>query len=321
MGVYRSWRSGVWGLVGLAVLACPFASALAQDSEERPSYQQLAEENRRLKKKLEEGGPNLGRISLDIGADFTTHYFFRGVLQEDQGFIVQPYANVGFTVFEGDGVVNSVTLTTGIWNSFHGEQTGAVTPGDPDGEAVDSWYEADLSAGVSATVLDDWDVGVSYIAYTSPNDAFDTVEEVDLTVGYDDSNLLGDWALSPSLTFAFETGNTLLGSDLGTYLGIDFGPSFQLIKSDAAPLTLSVPVTVGLSLGNYYEDANDSDNTFGFTRVGVDLSMPLKFIPDDLGTWTVHGGPSFMFLGANNDALNNGDAFEVVGTLGLNISY
>src|SRR5262245_7053171 len=35
---------------------------------------------------------NKGKVSLSLGVDFVTEYFFRGISQENQGAIVQPYA-------------------------------------------------------------------------------------------------------------------------------------------------------------------------------------------------------------------------------------
>ena len=39
-------------------------------------------------------GPNSGNVQFSMGMDFTTAYFFRGILQERDGFIWQPYGEV-----------------------------------------------------------------------------------------------------------------------------------------------------------------------------------------------------------------------------------
>jgi hypothetical protein len=46
--------------------------------------------------------PNKGLVSLSVGSDFTTAYFFRGILQERDGFIWQPYGELGFNLFTAD---------------------------------------------------------------------------------------------------------------------------------------------------------------------------------------------------------------------------
>ena len=43
-------------------------------------------------------GPNSGKLSLTAGADITTAYFFRGILQERNGFIMQPYAELNLNL-------------------------------------------------------------------------------------------------------------------------------------------------------------------------------------------------------------------------------
>ena len=266
----------------------------------------------------EEAEVNTGNVSFSAGVDFTTHYFFRGALQEDQGLITQPYGEMGATLFESDGIIKELDMYAGIWSSFHSEETFAMTTND----GPDSWYEADLYVGTSATLPANFSADLSYIAYTSPNDAFDTIQEIDLGLSYDDSEWWGDsgFALSPSATFAFEVDNTLLGSDEGTYLGLGVSPSFTVVDSEDYPITASVPVTVGLSLDDYY-DLNNDDDTFGFASVAPGLSMPLSFMPNEFGDWTLSAGAEFFFLGDNNETLNNGDDFEAVGSIGISMTY
>lgn len=264
--------------------------------------------------------PNTGNVGIDAGIDVTTHYFFRGALQEDQGLIIQPWGELGINVFDDNpGPVHSVDVYAGIWTSFHEEQTGAMT----DADGPDSWYEADLYVGTSIGLPANFSADLAYIAYTSPNDAWNTIEEIDLGLSFDDSELWADtgFALSPSATLAFEIDNTLLGTDEGVFLGLGIEPSFDLVDSADYPITLAVPVTVGLGLDNYYEDMTDDNETFGFASIKPTLSTPLSFMPRDYGEWTLSAAVEFLFLGDTNEALNNGDDFEAVGTLGLSLSY
>ena len=39
-------------------------------------------------------GPNAGRVSISAGVDWTTAYFFRGIKQETEDLILQPYGEV-----------------------------------------------------------------------------------------------------------------------------------------------------------------------------------------------------------------------------------
>jgi len=36
-------------------------------------------------------GPNAGATTLSVGFEITKQYMFRGIYQEDQGFIIQPW--------------------------------------------------------------------------------------------------------------------------------------------------------------------------------------------------------------------------------------
>lgn len=283
----------------------------------------------------EEAAPiNSGAFTFSAGFDVSTHYFFRGVLQEDQGLIVQPWADISVEVYPGDDgdSVTGVGLSVGTWNSFHSEQTGAA------GAGPDTIYETDYYIGAGATLFDDWEAGITYTALTSPNGAFATVEEIGITVGYDDSDLWASTvegtsfeglALSPYVTVVFELSNSTAGTDEGIYGEIGIEPSFAVYESEDYPLTLSVPVAIGMSLDGYYQNFSDQANGaaaadgdfFGFVSAGGVLSMPLTFIPEKYGAWEGYVGVTVLFLGEDLETVNNGDSYEVIGTLGVGMKY
>src|SRR5262245_24679057 len=68
------------------------------------------------------------RLSVSAGIDVTTAYFFRGLLRERHGLIVQPSAEVDLTLYRAedydlgrDGPISRVGLTAGTWNSIHSQ--------------------------------------------------------------------------------------------------------------------------------------------------------------------------------------------------------
>jgi hypothetical protein len=263
-------------------------------------------------------GPNTGKISLRAGVDFTTAYMFRGILQEDEDFIAQPFGEITITLHEGSEALNSVTTTLGIWNSFHSGPTGGDGPTDD----PKSWYELDFYGGVNFTFLEKFQAGVIYTAYISPNDSFGTVNEIALRFAFDDKDLLGAFALSPSILIAFEIdGQADGGAHEGIYLQIGIQPGLTLIESEEYPVTLSFPVTVGLSLDDYYEFGTGDDDTFGYLSLGAVFGMPLAFIPASFGSWEIHAGVQFFFLGDNLEAVNDGDSFKALGVIGLSVTY
>ena len=63
----------------------------------------------------EEKGPNTGRVSLLLGADWASAYYFRGILNEQNGGNnVQPYAEIGFKLLDNVGPLTSLVIAPGI---------------------------------------------------------------------------------------------------------------------------------------------------------------------------------------------------------------
>ena len=65
------------------------------------------------------------RVSGTVGGDATHAYFFRGIVQEREGFIFQPYGEIDFRVFEGAEGLTGVDFFVGMWNSWHSAATTA----------------------------------------------------------------------------------------------------------------------------------------------------------------------------------------------------
>ena len=253
---------------------------------------------------------NQGRLSFSLGADITSAYFFRGYLQEDSGFIFQPWAELGVTLADGSDDSPGVSLTFGNWNSFHSEETGAT------GDNVDSWYESDLYGGITLN-WDAFSLGASYTIYTYPNSDLNTVHEIAVIGGYsppEDAwcrDVFGDI----SLGVHFEVDNSNVGMDEAIYLELGFGPSFDVFDES----TLSIPVTLGFSLDDYYVDPGGDDDFFGYGSIGADMAIPL--CSGEYGDWAMNVGANLLFLGSAAEAANGGDDVELLGYVGVSVSY
>ncbi len=274
--------------------------------------------------------PNAGNIGFNMGLDFTDKYYFRGMRQQDRGIILQPWANLSTSLYEGDGAISSVSLHAGTWNSVHSR--------DQTDSGPDNWYEVDLYGGLTVGLWDKLEVGVGHTTYASPSDAFDTYHEVAFSLGFDDSEYLGDFALNPQLLWAIETQGTATGAspdgafvtgspDKGTYMQISAGPEIPLWQGDN-PVTLSVPLILGLSLDNYYETLNTSNPsgeqnpTYGYFQTGMMFGIPLPFVPAEYGSWQVSAGWQVLALGKTLRKINrNQDNQTFLGIGGISLSY
>ena len=260
--------------------------------------------------------PNTGRLSFSGGVDITTAYFFRGILQERNGFIIQPYGEMGINLHKAEGEFSGLSLFGGFWNSIHSEGTNASA------QELDVLYEQDWYGGLQLQMFDNKVTSRAfYIAYTSPSDAFKTVQEVDLSAALDDSEWLGAFAMKPSILFGFETENSAMGTERGQYMEIGIAPGFNIVDSETMPLTLTFPNKVGMSLDDYYEVTDDNEDFFGYYSTGVKLSFPLTFIPEDYGAWSASGGVQLMVLGSNTRQLNDKDGLWAIGTWGVSMAY
>jgi hypothetical protein len=299
MTMARRWsRSFAAGIVAYTLVAGALPCGSRQDAN------------------AEEPG-NTGRITLNMGVDWVNEYFFRGIAQQVGGVNFQPYGSVAFKLVENAGPLTALTATPGIWNNWHAGGGNLVEPVDPE-----FWYEADLYFTLAATLVERVTLGLTYTAYTSPNDSFGTVQELAFSLTLNDSQWLGAFALNPSLLLAGEfTGQADAGSARGVYLQLAIAPSYTFVPESTYPLTLSFPVTLGLSVSDYYEFATGDNPTFGYVQFGPAVSMPLGFIPKRFGTWVVKGALELLALGDTLKALNDNDTWKPIGRIGVSLVY
>ena len=254
--------------------------------------------------------PNGGNIALSASFDITNAYLFRGLRQDDTGLIMWPAADVGVRLFDAAGPV----LHVGTWNSLHTGLAGS------DGPTRRLWYESDFYTTLSVALTNDYAVGATYTAYTSPNGSFSGVKELSFKIGPTDSAAVSSTFISPYALVAFELdthpglGQADGGQDAGTYLEFGASPRWA-----GAPVDVFFPIRVGLSLSNYYELAGE-DHMFGFLSLGAHAEVPLVRT-SSYGAWNVHGGIDFYSLGDTPEAFNAGDQTKLVASVGIGFTY
>jgi hypothetical protein len=254
-------------------------------------------------------------ISGIIQIDFTNAYFFRGIANERDGFIAQPWGELYYNLFSAEeGLIRDVTIGGGVWNSWQSEKTGRDHSPGP-------LYETDWYPLFSVGFENDITATLIYYWYSSPNGAFDTVEELNLKLEWDDSEVLGRWALAPWINLAIETHLTSFGPDKGEGVQLGIEPTLWEFDDDTYPLSFTIPAELGLAIDDYYEEDDGSENTFGYGSVGLLASLPITAIPESFGAWTVSAGGKILFLSDTLQDVNRGDHVYPVVTASLGVEF
>ena len=171
-------------------------------------------------------------ITGDIGVNVVSQYISRGVIFENQGGIVQPYADLYFKLYEGEGFLNKITLNLGIWNTFHSRKTDAGLVNGSGTSSTRSWYEFDFTPGFSFTFAKNFTFTPSYYMFLSPNDGFSTFQGLNLALAYDTTDIFG-FNLAPKVQVLFELENKAgTGADEGVYYEVSIAPSFPIAGPD-----------------------------------------------------------------------------------------
>ena len=110
---WRKWVAAVAGLALAGGVAAP-SLAFGQQTDMQTQGPAAAEASAG-----EARGPNTGRVSLNLGADWASAYYFRGIANvQNGGSNIQPYAEIGFKLLENAGPLSSLVISPGIWNNW-----------------------------------------------------------------------------------------------------------------------------------------------------------------------------------------------------------
>lgn len=228
-------------------------------------------------------------ISGDLGFNFVSEYISRGAPQEVKGAIFQPYADLYFSVYEGEGFVNKVSLNLGVWASVQSAHTLAAP-----GSTTSAWYEFDYTPGIAVTFAKNFTLTASYFEFDSPNDGFLTSHNANVSLVYNDADLLGAFALHPHVTYLRELDGKAANGPLGTkgnYYEVGIAPALPA----CGIVSVSFPLTAGFGSGDFY----NNNAGFGFFSGGVAASVALP-VPAKFGTWALNAGATYYRLPADN---------------------
>lgn len=275
-------------------------------------------------------------LQIRLGADTTNQYFFRGIRQEDQGFIGQPWAELKLS-FYSNSWLTDIRAVVGTWNSFHSGPTGSQSNADTPA----SWYETRFYAGAEADFFKHITLSGGYTIYTSPNDSLETVHEFYIKLAVNDYYVWHDLApedliargetviwngINPHGMMAFEaSGQRDNGLNNGVYAEVGIRPSWTL--NPGLVFTVAAPVKVGFSVDQYYElpitnPGNlPQDDAFGFTDIGLEGNLPFPCLGEKWGRLSLNVGGHWLYLGQNLSKTNGNDKHVGIATAGILYEY
>src|SRR5687767_6645291 len=93
-------RTAVAAAITTVVVTTSIAPATAQQPPQQPA--QPGAQQQVQPQPPAPASPNTGRLSFGGGIDYTNKYYFRGIVQETEDLILQPYLNMTVKLYEAD---------------------------------------------------------------------------------------------------------------------------------------------------------------------------------------------------------------------------
>lgn len=243
--------------------------------------------------------------SLSLGVDFTSHFI-----------------SYGADVWGGGG--HACTFSSQATHFAYGTLTAAFS--DQLSGFVNVWSDindnAESNIGGSVQEID-LNIGGTYtmdkFAFTLAHGcwmyASDTEGIIDGTVAYNDADMFAKgFALNPSATLHWRyLGNG--SQDTGVAFVPGIKPTFTVNSDTKYPVTISFPISVAIFSDNF----QGGDAGYGYFSAGIGASVPLSFIPEKFGAWSVSG--NVTYYNTPNDAIpGNKEENFVVSTLSVGVS-
>lgn len=243
--------------------------------------------------------------SLSLGYDFSSHFISYGVDVWGGGGHPCPWSSDS-TMF------GYATLTASFADNLSGfVNVWADINDNADSNIGGSIQEVDLNIGGTFTY--------EKFAFTLANGCWwyagDTEHVLDFTVAFNDADMISEgFALNPSFTIHWRyEGNG--GQDEGVAFVPGLKPAFTVMKDTKYPLTIAFP----LSCAFFTDDFQGGDSGFGYVSAGAAVTVPLSFIPEKYGAWSVTG--SITYYMTDEDAIpSNPKEDFCVGALSIGVS-
>jgi hypothetical protein len=248
----------------------------------------------------EPDAPNIhGFSNLTVTTDYATP---RGLIVIDKETVLQPIVGLVFP-FGDVGPLKDLTFVGGIWNNI------AYAQHDPN---VGPWNELDDFFSLSFDPIKNLNANFTYVAFNSPDGAFTTEHNSDVYLSYTDTDFWGgNFGLHPYLDiwWAMAGDSTvILGKHGNTfYAQPGLVPTYTFKEIPSYPVTVKVPMYLSVGPKDYWSTGTArsggtwGDGNVGLFNVGVDVGVPLAFIPTKYGYW--HADASVTYFDLIDNAL------------------
>lgn len=253
-------------------------------------------------------------ISGDLGLNIVTSSYYRGVNRAgtDHAPSLQPNLNLYLKAYEGDGFLNKAVLSLGLWQSFINPAFYKAVPGAKAPVSNSSWYESNFTPSLALT-FGKLTLTETYHFILYPNQFGKDAQGLSSRLAFDDSDLLGMFALNPAITHTFETSGKLAfanptQSNKGHSWEFSIAPS-----ASAGAFTLTLPVSLVFGSGGFYYS-----NGYAYLSAGLHLSYALP-LPKNYGNWSVNTGATYY--NSDSKATRNPTSNDVVGSVGLGVAF
>ena len=237
--------------------------------------------------------PPPSRLHGLVGLTFADKYLTpRGMIVQDEGLTIQTLLLGFLDVYDGkpDALLSDITLVGGFWNDY-------ATDGIPEnlgaGSSETHFIEIDPILGLSFGLGKNFKLDVTYTAFCMQILDIGTSHHLETKLSYNDTDLLGAFALHPYLLYWKEldgkaTAAANFGVDESYYFEVGISPGTKL-----GTVKLEAPMRVLLPADDFYGETFGSSSTVGLYEVGLKATVPIS-MPAGYGFWSANLGFRYM---------------------------
>jgi hypothetical protein len=200
----------------------------------------------------------------------------RGLLVTNKGVTMQVVDGLVFDFYHAPSApVNDISMVIGTFNDI---DTAQHAPN------VGAWNEFDWFIGPDFKIGSNLDLSIQYVQFISPPGNFNDEQNIETALHFSD-NLTPTFSINSYLKwfYAVSGSSTVVTGAKGGTFDVEVGAAPAL---SLAPVTLSFPTWITLGPADYW---GGTDN-WGVFATGVKATVPLDFIPPQLGHWNAHLG-------------------------------